>query len=122
MSMFVRRLHPSCLAALTFALGLAAPSPASADAPTNRRAAGGKLDHALTWNGQDAWVIGDFHGEGMDPVKQTQDYVIDGIEDVFIHGGWGTATLGINPVQATFGNKNQLGLTWVQAQVLLRAP
>ncbi len=81
----------------------------------------GKLDRLLSWNMSDAWVVGDFDGQGNDPVDTAKDYVIDGIDDVFVHGAWGTATISLNPLLAATGkDSNQVGLSWYRLGTLMR--
>jgi hypothetical protein len=69
------------------------------------------------WNlgPDDNFVLGDFHRVGTDVVDTGTHYIIDGITDVFIHNGWGTAMIGVNPLP----DRPQFGLTWIQQSKLM---
>ena len=70
------------------------------------------------WNlgADDQFVLGDFHRTGTDPVDTGKHYIIDGVTDIFIHNGWGTGMVGVNPLP----DRYQFNLTWIQASHLLR--
>lgn len=63
----------------------------------------------------DTFILGDFHRLGPDINNPYVDCVVDGITDVFIHNGWGTGMIGVNPLR----DYPQLGLTWIQQGILL---
>lgn len=69
------------------------------------------------WNlgANDKFVLGDFHRQGFDIANPAKQSIINGITDVFIHNGWGTGMIGVNPLP----DKAQMGLTWIQAGMLL---
>ncbi len=68
------------------------------------------------------WILGDFHPVDPDPL--TQNYVTDGITDVFMHGGSGTGMLGFNPlkVDPVAAKHRRLGTTWRSNERLVRLP
>ena len=70
------------------------------------------------WNlgSGDEFVLGDFHRVGGDIVETGKDFVVDGITDVFMHNGWGTGMIGVNPLP---DRDPQFGLTWIQQGKLL---
>ncbi|MBK1730798.1 hypothetical protein [Thiococcus pfennigii] len=70
------------------------------------------------WNlgADDKFVLGDFHRVGTDIVDTGLHYIVDGITDVFIHNGWGTGMIGVNPLP---DRAAQFGLTWIQQGKLL---
>jgi hypothetical protein len=70
------------------------------------------------WNlgASDKFVLGDFHRLGPDIVDTGINSIIDGITDVFIHNGWGTGMIGVNPL---LDRDPQIGLTWIQQGKLL---
>lgn len=72
------------------------------------------------WNlgAGDKLVLGDFHRTGRDIALGDRDTVIDGLTDIFIHNGWGTAMVGVNHGEiypdAPREIISQMGLTWMQ--------
>ncbi|MGH2585325.1 MAG: FG-GAP repeat domain-containing protein [Dehalococcoidia bacterium] len=73
----------------------------------------------------DRLILGDFHRVGPDNEGDPgEDYVLNGLTDVFIHSDDGTALLGVNHGHWNSSRPNevldQLGITWVQQGFLLR--
>jgi hypothetical protein len=73
----------------------------------------------------DRLIRGDFHRVGPDSEDDPgEDYVLNGLTDVFIHTASGTATLGVNHGRWSISEPDeildQLGITWVQQDFLLR--
>ncbi|MGH9382345.1 MAG: hypothetical protein ACRD2Z_17305 [Thermoanaerobaculia bacterium] len=75
-----------------------------------------------TLGSTDRLLIGDFHGVGPDVADSMQDYIQDGIDDIFLHAGRGTAMLGAHHVpddNSPGGVQDFFGLTWVSGRTLL---
>ena len=75
------------------------------------------------WNlgAGDRFVLGDFHRVGTDVADTMNQPVIDGLTDVFIHNGWGSAMIGVNhgPWNPAGDVLDQMGLTWIQQGILM---
>jgi hypothetical protein len=65
----------------------------------------------------DRWVVGDFTRRGPDVAVPSVDFVADGLDDVFVHNGWGTGAFGVNVLPGV----EQIGPTWINATEVLFA-
>lgn len=72
----------------------------------------------------DKLVLGDFHKDGPDLTKLDEDYIGDGITDIFMHNSTRTGTVGVNytewdPNRNAGRIREEIGLTWVQDRTIL---